>query len=274
MAVPSITIAVACHKPAPVIKNAVMTPIHAGRALARPEDDPEGVLAAMLGDDTGENISTRNPYFSEMTVTYWAWKNYEKLGNPEYFGLAHYSRILGFAFPHEEGYAFVPDLASVSPAHYAEETITSVVPHYDICARSPVAVIVEDETQDTPVETRCNVVQQYALAHDIGHLELALNLAGRRHPAYREDIEPFLLSESHYLCNLFVMRRDIFLEYAAWIFDILMLVDAALDYSKFSPYQKRTVGFLAERLTGLFFRHMLRRGKTIKHIPGVNIGVA
>ena len=29
----------------------------------------------MIGDDTGDNISDRNPQYCEMTAQYWAWKN-------------------------------------------------------------------------------------------------------------------------------------------------------------------------------------------------------
>jgi len=249
-----------------------MTPIHTGRALAQPENDSDGILAAMAGDDTGDNISDRNPYFSEMTGVYWAWKNYEQLGDPDYFGLAHYRRILGFAFEQEEGYAVVPDLESVPPKHYAEETITSAVAGHDICVRSPMPILVQDEGQGAPVGTPINVMQQYAFAHDIGHLELAMSLVGRKYPEFREDIQPFLLSEKHYMCNMFVMRRDIFFDYAAWMFNILMRVDASLDYAAMSEYERRGVGFLAERLTGLFIRHMRRKGKTVKHVPGINIG--
>lgn len=46
----------------------------------------------MIGDDTGENISNKNDYYNEMTAVYWAWKNYEELGNPDYIGLMHYRR--------------------------------------------------------------------------------------------------------------------------------------------------------------------------------------
>ena len=39
-----------------------------------------------IGDDNFEgNISSANRRVGFLTGTYWAWKNYEKLGNPQYF---------------------------------------------------------------------------------------------------------------------------------------------------------------------------------------------
>ena len=53
-------------------------------------------LSDIIGDNTGINISKDNPYYCELTALYWAWKNYEKLGNPDNIGLAHYRRFLEF----------------------------------------------------------------------------------------------------------------------------------------------------------------------------------
>ena len=89
-----IKILVACHKPCDVISNDVYMPIHVGRAVSKYKDE----MAHMTGDDTGDNISEKNPYYSELTALYWAWKN---LRDVEYIGLCHYRRLFGVDFTSE-----------------------------------------------------------------------------------------------------------------------------------------------------------------------------
>ena len=56
---------VVAHKPFEMPKGEVLVPIHVGK----------NPLAGMIGDDTGENISEKNPSYCEMTAHYWIWKN-------------------------------------------------------------------------------------------------------------------------------------------------------------------------------------------------------
>lgn len=44
-------------------------------------------------DNKGDNISSKNPYFCELTGLYWAWKNF----NAECIGLVHYRRYFTLA---------------------------------------------------------------------------------------------------------------------------------------------------------------------------------
>lgn len=44
-----------------------------------------------IPDNTGDNISAKNPNYCELTALYWVWKNLDC----EYIGLCHYRRYFG-----------------------------------------------------------------------------------------------------------------------------------------------------------------------------------
>lgn len=82
---PKCKILISYHKKDFLLKDDILTPIHAGRANAlkkEPNESLEWLLKNMIGDNTGDNISDRNGSYNEMTSVYWAWKNYDALGNP------------------------------------------------------------------------------------------------------------------------------------------------------------------------------------------------
>ena len=87
----NLKILVAYHKKSPIVKNEVFLPIHLGHG-----DDYDYLAQNMIGDDTGDNISDKNLTYNEFTAVYWAWKNYDKIGNPDYIGLNHYRRFFIF----------------------------------------------------------------------------------------------------------------------------------------------------------------------------------
>ena len=48
--------------------------------------------------------------------------------------------------------------------------------------------------------------------------------------------------------NMFVMRRDYFDAWCAWLFPVLFAVERRLDITGYDPYNARVFGFVAERL--------------------------
>ena len=69
------------------IDNPLYVPVRCGAVYDKREN------VAMLGDDTGDNISEKRNSFCELTVLYWAWKNVKA----DYYGLCHYRRYISFA---------------------------------------------------------------------------------------------------------------------------------------------------------------------------------
>ena len=77
-----IKVIIAAHKKYRMPKDKLYLPIHAG---AEGKDD-----IGFKKDNTGKNISKKNPFFCELTALYWAWKNLDA----DYIGLVHYRRHL------------------------------------------------------------------------------------------------------------------------------------------------------------------------------------
>ena len=71
------------HKKCEIPENKLYSVMQVGSAL---HDD-----LGYLRDDTGDNISEKNPYYSELTGMYWVWKNDHE---STVTGICHYRRYL------------------------------------------------------------------------------------------------------------------------------------------------------------------------------------
>lgn len=89
----SIKIYTCHHKPSAFLNASIIKPLHVGKTNSYND-------IGCIGDDTGDNISFKNPFYCELTAHYWVWKN-ESLS--DYVGFMHYRRHLNFpqsrAFP-------------------------------------------------------------------------------------------------------------------------------------------------------------------------------
>lgn len=204
------------HKPARLFRDEVYEPIHCGRACCSlPAEEKQWMLEHMRGDDTGENISALGLHFAETSAIYWAWKNYNQLGNPDYIGVCHYRRL------------FDPkDIASFA--------------NYDIMA---------------PFEKNRHarsVREVFFQCHGTQDLEKAVSMLVQREPSCRDLAESYLRSGRGYYYNAFIMRREIFHEYCEKLFDLLFRVHEQMDYVRATYYNRRMPAFVAERLTGIY----------------------
>ena len=210
-----IKIIVAAHKAYRFPTDAMYLPVHAGKAL-HPELD-----LGFLGDDTGENISEKNPNFCELTCLYWAYQNLQA----EYVGLAHYRRH--FARP-----ALSDKWQRILTKKQLEQLLKK-------------APVVLPKKRNYFIETN---YQQYIHAHHKADLEQTENILREYYPEYLPAYEKCMASTKGHRFNMFVMRQDLFRDYCQWLFDILFQLEDRLDISHYSAYDARVFGFVAERL--------------------------
>lgn len=249
---PTVKLLVCYHKPDTLLQDSVFTPIHVGRALAKkrwPEGSPtlSWMTEKMIGDDTGENISEKNASYNELTALYWAWKNYDQLGNPDFIGLMHYRRHFMF----REGEVRVYTLSGMGGEHYLEELNYSP---------EKLEKMLEDCDFACHLGKVDGIYRHYLDNHRQSDLDLALKLVCDLYPEYAADARAYMEQSVGNFCNMFLFPRKLFFEYCRWIFRILEEFEKQVDIS-----EKRL--FISERLTGIFIYHLMQKGLRYKVFP-------
>lgn len=257
-----IKILIACHLPCHLPQGDIFVPVHGGRVLKRRMCDratQKWLEKWTIGDDSGENISRKNGRYNEMTVIYWAWKNYAQLGNPEYIGFMHYRRHFIFGkWKKPKGGEWLFHTACTGDAlkeftGMNEENILAQIGNNDILyPYYPLGINVYKHYKNSPY-------------HKIEDMELVLSIIEEKFPEYSTFAQDYVNGKGQIFCNMFVMRKEIFFEYCQWIFAVLEEYDKRRDYSALSREEARF--FISERLTGIFIHRKLAEGARGKRLP-------
>ena len=239
----NIKIFVCAHKEVPLPQHPYFLPIQAGAAL---HDHINGYQP----DDEGDNISTKNPHFCELTCHYWAWKN---LKNVDIVGLNHYRRYFDFTrkwpqFSADKHFIATEDFLKQD---YKFPNLEILLSKYDIIL--PVARY-----------WRVSNTQQYGDYHIAKDWEMLRQIIKERHPEYIPAFENTMdHSNKSVGYNMFVTHWKHFDAYSKWLFDILFEVESRVPPID-DPIQSRIYGYMSERLINVFCEHHRLR---IKHIP-------
>ncbi|MBP5352837.1 MAG: DUF4422 domain-containing protein [Alphaproteobacteria bacterium] len=220
------------HKEYTVYQNEVVIPIQAGRVLKR--DFGLVLEDQMIGDDTGDNISEKNQRYAELTVMYWIWKNAPKT---DYVGIMHYRRLFSNIYYPQNCPEENAVLCSFGLTQFYLEQLMA---KYDIIL---------------PLRSEIkNVYRHYKHFHHIEDLDLAVEYIKNKYPKMAVAVDNTLSCSSFNNANMFIMRREVFDEYAAWLFDILFHLEDKLSHDT-EGYNVRTPGFLAERLFNIWLTY-------------------
>jgi hypothetical protein len=194
-------------------------------------------------DSDGENISTLNPYYNELTAYYWVWKN----SDAETVGFYHYRRYLNFLIDETWKYGVTVGLPAddnvvaylTQSAQY--EQLDRILKIHDV-------VVAKKTASERSIE-------QHYLQHHAPEPWVAFVAAlESRYPQYREHIDLLRLTCMTSICNMFVMRRALFTEYCEELFSIIDPIFAEFG-PRYDAYNNRYPGFLAERFLG-FWLHI------------------
>ena len=252
----------------PIIKSEILTPIQTGRAIA------DEIFDEMIGDDTGENISNKNSMYNELSAQYWAWKNYDKIGNPDYIGFMHYRRHFIF---NKNDYK----LNFLGVAHFKEfnedyrneislydDNIEEFVGNNDLICIKRLCLKERVKRLNAPqcaTPRGCYYFNRGLKAKDY---DLMIETLKELKPEYSSSAELYSNGNISFGYNSFIMTKDLFFEYNEFLFTILFALEKKIDFSNYCTQGIRTLGYLGERLLSIFILHKLNEGLLkIKETP-------
>ena len=194
--------------------------------------------------DKGELYKLRRGY-GEMSKLYFIFQLYKnKSITSKYIGLNHYNRY--FIFKDN-----IPNL-------------DDIFENYD-------AILNE------PLNFDINIRDIYCITHICNNFDEILEIIKEIKPLYYETALEVANSTDLYACNMFIMKKEDFLNYCTFIFDILLEFDKRNNFtsdddvlryvkkyfndSRDVYYQSRMQGFLAERIGTIFFMKYFKKIK-------------
>ena len=214
----NIAIIVATHKKYTMPKDDMYIPIHVG------SEGKENI--GFKGDNTGENISAKNPYFCELTGLYWAWKNLKA----DYIGLVHYRRH----FTCEKN---IPK--------NEDEKFKILLNKKQLEKKLEKADIILPKLRKYYIE---NLYDHYKHTMYIEPLDETRKIIEEKYPKYLKEFDKLHNRTSAHMFNMFIMKRQVLNEYCEWLFDILFDLEKKIDSSKYEAFHARFYGRISELL--------------------------
>ena len=234
-----------------IIKNQLIVPVKCGAVYSKHSNRD------MLGDDTGDNISSRRMTFNELTVQYWAWKNIKA----DYYGLCHYRRYISFS---NDIHGYIDDHGElIEPRHLSNsiaaeygltdpDRMRKIISEYDAIA------ICSIDVQKIPTPTgRHETLYDFWVKGCINLLapsvvDKVLELIKIRQPNYYQAAILYLNQKQHRGYNTFILNKELFFELCEFEFDILFALEKELDTEHYSETMNRTPGYIGEILSAIF----------------------
>ena len=200
-------------------------------------------------DDEGDNISSLNPFFCELTGLYWAWKNLDA----EYVGLAHYRRHFS-KHPHDK------------------DKWNSILKEKEITGDLERIRVFVPKKRKYYIET---LYSHYAHTHHIFQLDETRKIIEKDKPDYLECFDRAIKQRWGYMFNMMIMEKALLNKYCAWLFDILFELRDRLGEKDLTPFHSRYYGRISEIIFNASLLKQLESGSIksteIKEIPLIHM---
>ena len=200
-------------------------------------------------DDEGDNISTLNPFFCELTGLYWAWKNLDA----DYIGLAHYRRHFSM-HPH------------------AKDKWNAILKRTDIDKDLGTIKVFVPGKRRYYIET---LYSHYAHTHHIQQLDETRKIIEKKYPQYINSFDKAVEKRWGYMFNMVIMQKEYLDAYCTWLFDILFELRDRLGEEGLTPFHSRYYGRVSEIIFNVWLDQQIKEGtinkSEMKEIPLIHM---
>ncbi|MBQ3694915.1 MAG: DUF4422 domain-containing protein [Synergistaceae bacterium] len=224
----------------PPLDDGILFPIQAGRTISDTDLHIQGDNE--LNGQACDNISEKNPTYSELTALYWAWKNLKKIyPDVKYVGWTHYRRF--FAFHERKYFTSLIEKPAEEIRKYRvnpDEIINILESGRIITAKRDSFLI--------------PVYWQYSQCHSSEDYRTLRKVINEKFPDYYETFMNFMERNNKIsLFCMFIMKYDEFIKYCEWLFSVLSEVEPLLIHSEhYNSGRKRVFAYMAERLMNVY----------------------
>ena len=235
-----IRIMIAMHKPYDMPQDEIYLPVFVG---AEGKDN-----FGICGDNTGDNISLKNPGYCELTGLYWGWKNL----TADAVGLVHYRRY--FTARSRAYRKHHPLMECVLTGTQVQEALEEA----DILVPKKRRYYIE------------NLYSHYAHTFDGRHLDMAADIIRSKYPKDVPYISKVYQRTWGYMFNMFVMKKKWYDDYCRWLFPILFALEDQMkqeeSLQQLSAFEGRLYGRVSEILFNVWLEKQLANDVTIKEL--------
>ncbi len=250
----NLKIFIATHKKFDVPMSKYHVPLHVGR------EGKEDL--GYLGDNTGDNISLKNPNYCELTGLYWIWKNVKDV---DYIGLCHYRRYfftpscieslifyLNFFIRKISGTLKNKKIGKERTKKIKNEGKEKYISKFEKFCENK--ILKYDIITSKKFFLKESILTSYNNVYVDNELSVLRNVISEKYNEYIPYFDNVVKGKKISPCNMFIFKKDIFNDYNKWLFDILFEVEKRIEISQ-DTYKARVFGFMSENLLDVYINY-------------------